>query len=283
MKTFAALALVAVILAIVSQRVQAWPAVKHVVTKTYELTHDGVIAVDDASGDVSVVGWDSDTIELTTTTSAWSDDDLQRLGTRTDAQADHFSVAAEYPSHCFNCDVSLELRVPIGAHVSIETASGDVVIKSLAGPARVDSSSGDVECKDIGGEVHVHSSSGDVTLDGIGSSVDAYASSGDIVAHRLQADANLVASSGSVTAEFSRFDSVHAVRLESSSGDISLVVPRGVGFKIDATTASGSIDSNLHLPIHDRDSGADVTAQVGDGLASVPLRATSGDIGITMR
>lgn len=283
MKPFAVLIVAAFALLVLRAQVHAWPSVKSVDTKTYDLSSDGVVAVDDPSGDVTVTGWDQDRIEVTTTKSAWSDDDLHRLGTKIDPQADHFSIAAVFPSHCMNCDVSFQIRVPSRAHVAIATSSGDVRVTSVDGPARIDSSSGEVKMKNIGGEIHVHSSSGDITLDGAHSSVDAFTSSGDINAHHLSTDVNLVASSGSVNADFASFGDVHAIRMESSSGDISLTVPRGVGFKLEATTSSGSIDSNLHLPIHDRDAGADVAAQVGDGKASVQLRATSGDIGITMR
>jgi DUF4097 and DUF4098 domain-containing protein YvlB len=283
MKPFAVLIAAAFALLVLRGQVHAWPSIKAVDTKTYELPSNGVVAVDDSSGDVKVIGWDQDRVEVTTTRSAWSDDDLHRLSTKVEPRGDSFSIAAVYPSHCMNCDVSFEIRVPSRANVTIATSSGDVRISSIAGPAHVDSSSGDVTLKNIGGEIHVHSSSGDVTLDGAQSSVDAVTSSGDIEARHLSADVNLVASSGSLDAEFATFDAVHLIRMECSSGDISLTVPRGVGFKVEATTSSGSIDSNLHLPIRERDSGADVSAQVGDGKASVQLRATSGDIGITMR
>ena len=283
MKTFAVFIAAAFALIVLRGQVQAWPSVRHVDTKTYDLTSDGTVAVDDTSGDVTVTGWDQDRVEVTTKKSSWSSDDLRRLDTNVDAHADRFSIAAVFPSDCMNCDVSFVIRVPSRAHVTVETASGDVTITSVSGPSRVDSSSGDVTLKDIGGAVHIHSSSGGVSLDGIRSSLDAYTSSGDIDARRLAGDVNLVASSGSVDAEFSSFDAVHIVRMESSSGDLSLTVPRGVGFKVDATTRSGSIDSNLRLPIQEHDSGADVVAQVGDGKASVQMRATSGDIGITMR
>lgn len=283
MKVAAAIALAVTALSFVAQQVRAWPSVQHVETQTYDLAGDGVVAVDDVSGDVSVIGWNSDKVEVTTTKTSWSDDDLHRLGTQIDAHPDRISLAATYPSNCLNCDVSFQIRVPTGAHVTIATSSGDISVKSLSGPARADSASGEIKFENVGGQVHVHSSSGDLTLDRIGSAIDAYASSGDIEARHLATDANLVSSSGSVTAEFAHFDAVHVVRMESSSGDISLTVPRGVGFKIEASTGSGSIDSNLQLPIHERDSGADVIAQVGQGKASVELRATSGDIGITMR
>jgi len=283
MKTFSVFIAAAFALFVLRGQVQAWPSVKDVDTKTYDLTSGGAVSVDDASGDVTVTGWDQDRVEVITKRSAWSTEDLHRLGTDVDAHADRFSIAAVFPSHCMNCDVSFEIRVPSGAHVTIETASGDVNVTSVDGPTRIDSSSGDVTLKDIGGAVHVHSSSGGVDLDRIRGSLDAYTSSGDIDAHRLAGDVNLVASSGSVDAEFSSFSAVRLVRMESSSGDISLTVPRGVGFKVEATTTSGSIDSNLRLPIQEHDAGADVVAQVGDGKASVQLRATSGDIGITMR
>ena len=76
---------------------------------------------------------------------------------------------------------------------------------------------------------------------------------------------------------------MRAVRVESTSGDIKITVPHGAGFKIQATTRSGSIDSNLDLPIREHDSGADVFAQVGNGKASVQMSASSGDIGVNMR
>ena len=283
MRALAILAVVAIAGLAFAQRVQAWPPVRSVDTRTYDLAGNAAVEIGDVNGDVAVSGWDEDKVEVTTTKRAWSNDDLQRLDTRVDAHSDRFSVAAMVPSPCWNCDVALKLRVPMHAHITIDTSSGDVSVSSLAGPARVESSSGDVAMRDVGGEVHAHTSSGDITLDGIGSSVDAFASSGDIKAKRLSADVNLVASSGSVSADFVRFDAVHAVRMESSSGDVALTVPRGVGFTLQATTSSGSIDSNLDLPVHERDSGADVSAKVGDGKASVQLRATSGDIAVTMR
>jgi DUF4097 and DUF4098 domain-containing protein YvlB len=282
-KTLFVLGFVGLAACVFFQKAQAWPAVRSVDTTSYNLANDSSIAVDDSSGDVHIVGWNSDRIQVTTTKTSWSDDDLRRLGTRIDAHPDRFSIAAVYPSHCLNCDVSLKIWVPSRAHVTIETSSGDVTVESLGGPARVDSSIGDVTLKDVAGEVHVHASSGAVTLDGISSSADVFASSGDIEAKRLVADVNLVTSSGSVTAAFARFDAVRSVRMESTSGDISLTVPHGAGFKIQATTRSGSIDSNLDLPVREHDSGADVWAQVGDGKASVQMSASSGDIEVKTR
>ena len=261
----------------------AWPSVHSTSKQTYPLTADGLVAIQNASGDVTVTGSSSGGVELTITKTAWSDDDLARLSTTVQPEADHISIAAVYPRHCSNCDISFQLRVPQGAHVAVDTASGDISVTSIGGPVRADSASGDVELHSVSGEVHAHSSSGDLRLANVTGPIDAVDSSGDIEATGLAQDADLVSSSGSVSASFARFDGVRDVRLESTSGDIELTVPRGVGFHVDASTSSGSIDSNLDLPVRDRNVGAAVSAQVGSGNAAVQLRSTSGDISVKMR
>ena len=261
----------------------AWPAVHSSATQTYNLSANGIVAVEDSSGDVTVTGWSNDSVQVTVKKTAWSSDDLGRLDSKVESRNDQISIAALYPRHCSNCDISFDVRVPTGAHVAVATASGDVSVTSVDGPVRVDSASGDVEMHQIAGEVHAHTSSGDLTLKQVTGVVNAVASSGDIDASGLANDVDLVSSSGTVTASFARFDHVRAVQLESSSGDLDVTVPRGVGFKIEATTSSGSIDSNLDLPVRDRDSGAAVAAQVGSGRAAVQLRTTSGDISVHMR
>jgi hypothetical protein len=57
-------------------------------------------------------------------------------------------------------------------------------------------------------------------------------------------------------------------------------VPRTFSARITATTDSGSLDSNLKLPIRDHDSGSDLSVAVGSGKTTVNLVAASGDISI---
>lgn len=283
MRAIAALALVVVVVGAFWTRALAWPQQTQSDTKTYDVDADVQVAIDATEGDVTVRGWDSDKVELVTKRTAWSGDDLGRLGSTVDAQSDHISVSENAPFSCNGCGMSFELRVPTGAHVTISTASGDVDVRGIGGPVRVDASSGDVEIHQIGGQVFARTTSGDISVSSIASSLDAYSSSGDIEAKDLTTDTALVTDSGSIEAFFDRWSSVHQVRMKSSSGDVSITVPRGAGFAIDATTSSGSMDSNLRLPIADRDSGAAVHAQVGSGSTTVQLATSSGDIDVTMR
>jgi DUF4097 and DUF4098 domain-containing protein YvlB len=282
MKAVATVAIAAVALCALAARAGAWPMQTRTDTKTYDVDSDAQVAVDASEADVTIKGWDSDKVELVTKRSAWSNDDFARITSTVDATADHVSVSEGTWSDCLNCGISYVLRVPTGAHVTVSTASGDVDVRSIGGPVRVDASSGDIQIHDIGGEVRANTGSGDINITNVASSIEAYASSGDIEAKNLSNDASLVTGSGSVEADFDRFTSVHQVRMKSSSGDLSLVVPRGAGFAIDASTSSGNMDSNLRLPIHERDSGAIVHAQVGSCGAHVQLETSSGDIDVKM-
>ena len=282
MKAIATLAVAVVVLGAFADRAAAWPQQTQTDTKTYDVDPDAQIAVDATEADVTVRGWNSDKVELVTEKSAWSSDDFSRLTTTVDADADHVSVSEDAPVRCDNCGMSYELRVPTGAHVTISTASGDVDVRAVGGPVRVDASSGDVEIHQIGGQVFARTTSGDISVSDLASALEAYSSSGDIEAKNLMADTALVTNSGSIEAYFDRFSSVHQVRMKSSSGDVSITVPRGAGFAIDASTSSGSMDSNLRLPIDERDSGATVHAQVGSGKTTVQLATSSGDIDVTM-
>jgi DUF4097 and DUF4098 domain-containing protein YvlB len=122
-----------------------------------------------------------------------------------------------------------------------------------------------------------------VSLRGCTGAIEAVTSSGDIDLRGAAGDADVVTSSGTVHLDYARFDAVRTVRAESSSGDIDLVLPRGAGLRLEASTSSGSIDTNLRLPIRERDSGADVAAQIGSGHAFAQLSTSSGDVSVTMR
>jgi hypothetical protein len=266
-----------------SHSVAAWPTEKSVEHRSYNLAASGDVAIQNASGDIRVIGWDQYRVDLTITKTAWSEDDLAQLRADVGSSPDSLDVRAVYPNDCSNCDISFVLRIPRGASVTADAASGDIAIDSISGLVRAEAASGTIRLKGTTGVAHLHASSGDIHIDGSSAPMDAVSLSGDIDATNLAGDIDLVASSGDISADFARFDAVRKIRIANSSGSITLDVPRGSGFMIEASTNSGEIQSNLRLPIHEGDSGAAVSAQVGDGKASAQLRCTSGDINIKMR
>jgi DUF4097 and DUF4098 domain-containing protein YvlB len=250
---------------------------------SYPSSQDGSVTVEDSSGDIEITGWDRDQVSMTEKKAASSQDDLASLSTTVSGSARSMMVAAHYPSDCDDCEIDLVLSVPRGVRVNLDTASGDITIAAMTGSVRAMSNSGDVTVERNAGPAYVQTDSGDVKIAGAGGDVEGKTASGDISASGLEADATLSSASGDVTANFGSWQRVRLVRLVTASGDIDVHVPRASAFRLDAATTSGSIDSNLHLPIDDEDSGARTSAQVGNGPAVMELHSTSGDIDLTMR
>ena len=257
-----------------------WDVVRSQTTASYPISASGVLQISNSSGDVYVTGSSESTLEVTVKKSAKNHDDLNALSANVASAPVGISITTDYPNHCSSCDVSYEIRVPRGVKVVVDDDSGDVHIKGTDGLIDVSESSGDVRLEDDTGAMNVSDSSGDVRLIDVTGSARVKSSSGEIKASGLTKNVDFYAASGDVTAKFSSFNGVDTVRMRTSSGSITLDVPRSFDARITATTDSGSLDSNLKLPIRDHDSGADLSVAVGSGKTTVNLVATSGDISI---
>lgn len=262
-----------------------WQTIHSQATTSYAIGGTGVLQVSNTSGDVYVTGGSGSTVDVTVKKSGLSHSDLDSM--TSDATVDHansgLTITTNYPHHCTNCDLSYEIRVPRGVQVKVDVDSGDVHVAGTDGLIDISSSSGDVKLTDDSGPINVEESSGDVRLTDVGGSARVKSSSGGIDASGLTKDVDFDAASGDITAKFASLDGVSTVRMRTDSGSITLDVPRNFSARISALTDSGSLDSNLKLPIHEHDSGADLSVAVGNAKTNVNLVASSGDISINAR
>ncbi|HEY5096363.1 MAG TPA: DUF4097 family beta strand repeat-containing protein [Candidatus Eremiobacteraceae bacterium] len=266
-----------------------WDRVRTQSTASYPMPDNGVLQVSNTSGDIYVTGGSGSTVEVTVKKSATNHNDLDAMSSHVATVADGGSanagitITTDYPHHCSNCDLSYEITVPRGVKVIADVDSGDVHVSGTSGLIDVTSSSGDVRLTNDSGAMNVDASSGDVRLTNISGAARVQSSSGDIDATGLSKDVDLDASSGDVIAKYVSFDNVSTVRLRTASGSITLDVPRSFGGRITASTDSGDLSSNMKLPIHDHDSGSDVSVAVGSAKTIIDIAASSGDITIDAR
>jgi Putative adhesin len=117
------------------------------------------------------------------------------------------------------CDTSYVVVVPPKVKVTAESSSGDLRASDLSG-ADLESSSGELEVRAIAGDLRLKSSSGDLEAhDLAATTVDADTSSGDV--------------------ELTFGSAPTDVKVESSSGDVTVKVPSDQPYKVDAETSSG--------------------------------------------
>ncbi len=217
-----------------------------------------------------------------------------------------------------NISISYHVTVPTGTSLDSRSGSGSQTIGSLTGPVNVSSGSGSVSVGATGGAVHAGTGSGSITVAGAKDQVEARTGSGSIHLQQIAGSAKASSGSGSIeleqtakgTVDLSTATGQIRVRgangaltaqtasgsmqiagkpeanwsLSSSSGTISLDLPSGTPFTLDARTTSGGLDIDHPLTvssIHGRH--RELHGAVNGGGPMVSVETTSGSIHIGAR
>jgi Putative adhesin len=235
-----------------------------------------VVSLCVASGDVVVRGWDRAEVRARASEAA-----SLRLLTPNVQPAPRVEVlVAEHregeieSGECGSAG-TVELSVPRGATVNVETRDGHVEVSDVAG-LRVHALSGDVDVRRVSNSVEVSCLSGDISLADSSGPTEVSTVSGSVEARNVRASAagdsfEAKSTSGDVTLE----GVTHAqVRGTAVSGSVAYTGALARGGDYDFKTISG--DVTLELPA---DSSFSLHARVvlsGDILTDFPVKTSAG-------
>jgi DUF4097 and DUF4098 domain-containing protein YvlB len=136
------------------------------------------------------------------------------------------------------------------AEFKFDSASGNLVVESIVGAARISTASGDVTVERLDGNLKFAAASGSLLLGRLGGSVKSQTASGSV--------SFAAATSGAVVAH-------------TSSGEVEIGIPEGTAARLDVMTGSGTVTNGLQPS----DGPAD-----GDETLEVEVRTGSGDVDI---
>lgn len=138
------------------------------------------------------------------------------------------------------CTFSFHAVLPAGKRAVLSDGSGNLALRGLTGPVTAGSGSGDVQVNLLSGTANLQTGSGNITGTGLsGPQVTLRAGSGDIAIDGLASlDVVVTDGSGDISLTFTKVPK--RVRVSDSSGDVSVVLPRGVRYQVNATTDSGN-------------------------------------------
>lgn len=173
----------------------------------------------------------------------------------------------------------VELSDPLECReLNVSTVNGDVRVQEITGGLlTLRSHTGDIEGHRLSGNLHAETKSGDIEVDGRADSCELSSISGDVQFRGACQEITASATSGDVDLELNtlpRFGKASAI-----SGDCSIFVPGGCGFRLSYRTVSG--DFSTDLPLTGR-----LGAKSGEVVYNEPvcgelqLSSTSGDIRI---
>jgi DUF4097 and DUF4098 domain-containing protein YvlB len=168
--------------------------------------------------------------------------------------------------------------------VDMGSASGGVRLSDAwdLGSCSVRSTSGRAMAERVQAErIRIGSTSGSVELsEARAQDIEMKGTSGRVAGREIDCSRLTAESaSGSVTVEFSpSAPGDVTANIGSISGGVSVVAPRGFAGRVEMSTTSGSVRSDLPIQVQGRMNAKHLSGSIGQGDGSLTLRTTSGSV-----
>jgi DUF4097 and DUF4098 domain-containing protein YvlB len=267
------------------------------VDATRSVAADATISIENVAGSLTITGSDSPEVRIT---GAMGDDveELEISGDASDLSIEVVIPDSDDRRGERKIAADLEVQVPSGATLEIETVSATVEIGGVRGDIEAESVSGSVDVEGGTGDIDVESVSGSVSVSG-GSSVVAESVSGRVALVGASGDIEATTVSGEIEVQAGAVGDVEIesvsggvrfqgtpggeseLEVESHSGNVELLLPAGLGAKFELETFSGGIDNGFGPPAQRADHyepGLTAEFVTGAGGAEVSVQTFSGNI-----
>jgi DUF4097 and DUF4098 domain-containing protein YvlB len=256
-----------------------------------------VVEIVNRSGSVSVMGGSDDVVVVSGSLGS------NTLGLDLDRDGDRIVVAVRYPKGDSgrHMESTLNISMPAAVDLVVRSISADVEVGGIDGEQRLNTISGDiatavrsadVELRTVSGDMAITgrneaavlkaaSVSGDFGADGLAGQVDAATTSGDlqVVAGMLER-ARLASVSGDIEVR-ATVASKGSLVMESTSGDVVVVLEDAADISVEAETFSGSIDNCFNAETDSGfGAGESLRFSMGEGDRSVRAMSFSGNLDV---
>lgn len=307
------------------QRGRSQSAQTERIARTFHLGAAGELDLANVSGDIVVrrAPGQETTVEVVKTARGASDEDakaiLEAVQVEISERGPRLEVRARFPERdemrrlgrrAMNVDVAVTVAAPAATRVRAQSVAGSVTIENITGEVSAESVSGEVRilnggrvsaAKSISGSVeitgaateralHASTVSGNLTLRKVkADQIDAGTISGEILLEDVTS-ARVKAQTVSGDVRFSGPLAANArFQLGSHSGNVHLALRPAGGFEVEASSFSGSVQSDFPLTVQPgvqqaaRHRQNALRGVHGDGSALLNLTTFSGNITIQKR
>jgi hypothetical protein len=176
--------------------------------------------------------------------------------------------------HCHlptgNCGLDATLDVPSHTAVDLTTGGGNMQVSGIQGNVTLDSAGGEVGISGIGGTADVLSGGGNLTASDLGGVLNFNTSGGEVGGSGLfSPHVTTDSGGGNVTLVFTRVPDY--VKIGSSGGEITIVVPRGsTSYHIKSAPSGGEYSASVPT-----NNASHHTIQVDSGGGNISIAEAS--------
>jgi hypothetical protein len=224
----------------------------------------GEVSIESAFGSIVVRAWERNEVEVRGTLAAGAE------GLDFDGDKEGVSIDVSVPDAWFHAPgedaafrTALEIDVPVGASISVDSVNASVDVAGVAGEVHVstvngavkvagptkgvevETMTGAIEVRASAAPMRIHTISGKVDLAGVAGEVDVESVSGPVeVAGGGVSQLEIESTTGSVLFR-GTLAQAGSVRIETFSSPVRLVLPRTAKAELDLTSFSGEIKSDF--------------------------------------
>ena len=224
---------------------------------TFQVGKAPVLVVENGNGEVRVAAGQPGSIDVVAAVSHGANVEYSAAQSK-----DTVTVRAKTRSPLLGSPrTDMAITVPPETSVTIHSGNGLVSVKGLRAAATIVTGNGPVGLTDVEGSIGVTTGNGRIVVEGGVGSFDLTSGNGDIVFQGVLSpgtESNFDSGNGPVTVEFDGPQSV----------------------AVDAESKSGRVRSELELSTTTRSEKDHLVGMIGDGAASLHIRAGNGDIAV---
>jgi DUF4097 and DUF4098 domain-containing protein YvlB len=259
---------------------------------------DGLVEIENPAGSVRVLGWERAEVSVTGTLGPGA----QRLVLNSEDKRTRIEV--EVQGNPNNVHSDLEVRVPAGSGVSVESFAAHIRISGVSGAVRAESVNGSIAVSEGAREVQAETVNGSVEVTARARRVRAESVNGQVTVLRANGEIDASTVNGSLTVRDVTFQrgrletmagSIHFegelapkawLEVESVSGSVELVLSPQAGASFKVSTFTGAIRNELsgaqpqkadHAPMKE------LAFTNGNGSARVTVNTLSGTVALRRR
>jgi DUF4097 and DUF4098 domain-containing protein YvlB len=260
----------------------------------------GLVEIENPAGSLRVIGWSRPEVAVTGTLGMGA----ERLSIT--GEQSRISVEVETRGNPHGVQSAIEVHVPEGSRLEIESFAGSIVVTDVKGTVRAENVNGDIAVSGSAREVDVQTVNGSLEVSGPARRVHAESVNGSVTVKGASGEVEASTVNGALLVSGGTFSHGHletvngrlrfegdlargaVLDADSVSGAIELVLPTAVAADFTVSTFSGSVDNEMG-PALDRDSGhehvgeKELSFSTGAGGATVTVHTLSGGIAIRKR
>ncbi|HSF78873.1 MAG TPA: DUF4097 family beta strand repeat-containing protein [Steroidobacteraceae bacterium] len=204
------------------------------------------VEISNVQGRVTVTAWDQQVVKVTGT--------IENDQTEFEFVGDQRHVVIKVrpesgKSHRNHDEAILDIKVPAGASLDINTVSADIDVQGVRGEQRLQAISGGVTTVAYSEQLDIRTISGDAVVNGTGGKgrIDVQSVSGGVTVRGVDGEVEAQSVSGNVELDLG---TATRLSLETVSGNLKASLTLASDARLDAESVNGNIDVRFAKPVN---------------------------------